>query len=158
MPPKALIGNQLLVIWYETGPCESSYLYLSQHHTGDRTSVEHGASTAEELNFNFHLVLISLIFFLSFFFFFFLLLATPGHTEFPGQGSDPSRSCDLHCRCARPRTEPVSWCCRDPTYPIAPQQKLQIHLNLNSHMWLVASVLDSVGWTIVFEELYFLIK
>ena len=26
-------------------------------------------------------------------------LATPWHTEFPGQGSDPSCSCDLHPNC-----------------------------------------------------------
>lgn len=36
------------------------------------------------------------LFFFLFLFFFYLFLAVPHHTEFPGQGSDPNHSCNLH--------------------------------------------------------------
>ena len=51
------------------------------------------------------------------YFLFFLFLVIWQHMEFPGQGSDPSRSCDLSytcsnagslTHCARPRIEPTS--------------------------------------------------
>ena len=41
-------------------------------------------------------------------FFFFSFLATPWHMEFPGQGSDPSCSCDLRCSNAR-CFNPLCW-------------------------------------------------
>ena len=59
--------------------------------------------------------------------------------EFPGQGSDPSHSCDLCCSCSnagslthcvRLGIEPVSWCCRDMDDPIEPQRELH---SLASH-------------------------
>ena len=37
---------------------------------------------------------------LSILFFFFFFFGCPWHTEFLGQGSDPSHSCDLSCSCS----------------------------------------------------------
>ena len=54
---------------------------------------------------------------------FFLFLATPQRMEFPGQGSDPSCSCNLShscgntrslTHCARPGIKPASQCSQDP--------------------------------------------
>ena len=65
---------------------------------------------------------------------FFSFLATLGHMEFPGQGSDLSRSCDprYSCgnrgsltHCAELGIEPATQCTRDVANPIAPQQELQ---------------------------------
>lgn len=45
-----------------------------------------------------------------------------------GQGSDPMlklQQPDPLSYCASPRIEPVSWYCRDATYPIAQQWELQ---------------------------------
>ena len=62
------------------------------------------------------LLCITLIFHVRLFKFFFFL-ADPQHMELPGQGSDPSHSCDLCCRrsnvrslihCAGPGIEPAS--------------------------------------------------
>ena len=39
-----------------------------------------------------------------FFFFFFSFLAALRHMEFPGQGSDPSHICSLHCSCSNARS------------------------------------------------------
>ena len=40
----------------------------------------------------------------------FSFLAAPRHMEFPGQGSDPSRCCDLSCRCGNARAfDPLCW-------------------------------------------------
>ena len=66
-------------------------------------------------------------------FFFFFFLTTSWHMEFPGQGSDLSHSCNLHCSRGNARLgiEPVFWCCRDATDPIAPQQELPTQGNLN---------------------------
>ena len=56
-----------------------------------------------------------------------------GHTEFPGQRSDHSCSCNLHSNsyntrslthCARLRIKPASQCSRDATTPVEPQQEL----------------------------------
>ena len=60
--------------------------------------------------------------------FFFSFLATPQHMEFPGQGSDPSHSCNPGCccnnmrpltHCAGPGIKPVSQRTRDSTNPTA---------------------------------------
>ena len=60
-------------------------------------------------------------------------LATLWQMEFPGQGSDLSRSCNLCStwgnarsltHCVRPGIEPVSQCSQDATNPITPQQEL----------------------------------
>ena len=76
---------------------------------------------------------LSQLFFLVLFCFVFSFLATSQHMEFPGQGSYPSHSCYLHCRCgnvrslthcANPAIEPVTWCCRDTAEPTAPQWEL----------------------------------
>ena len=64
---------------------------------------------------------------------FFIFLAAPRHMEFPGQGSDPSRSCNLCYRCGNadplthcvgPGIKPASWRCRDTADPITPQREL----------------------------------
>ena len=75
------------------------------------------------------------------FFFFFLLLAIPWHMEFPGQGSDPSHSCNLSCSCSnatslthrtRPGIEPVSQHSQDAAAdPAVPQQELRHSTILN---------------------------
>ena len=66
--------------------------------------------------------------------FFFSFLATSWHMEFPGQGSDPSHSCNLRhscgntgslTHCAEPRIKPVYWHCRDASDPVVVQQGLQ---------------------------------
>ena len=53
--------------------------------------------------------------------------AAPWQTEFPGQGSDPSYSCDLYCSCGNARSlthyaglgmEPVSQCSQEAADPI----------------------------------------
>ena len=53
--------------------------------------------------------------------------------EFPGQGSDPSHSCDLSCSCGNTRSlnhcaglgiKPASQCFQDCLNPIAPQWEL----------------------------------
>ena len=68
------------------------------------------------------------------FFFSFPFLAAPWHVELPGQGSDPSRSCDLCCtcgntgslsHCAEPGIKPMLRCSQDIAHPIVPQQELQ---------------------------------
>ena len=67
------------------------------------------------------------------FFFFFLFWPLCSMWKFLGQGSDPSHSCDL-CHssdnplthCAGPGIEPVSWCSRDASDPVAPQWELPI--------------------------------
>ena len=68
-----------------------------------------------------------------YFFFFFHFLPPPWHMELPGQGSDPSRSCDLSrsysnmgflTHCAGSRPEPVSQHSQDAADPIAPQREL----------------------------------
>ena len=74
-------------------------------------------------------------FFQSFFLFFsfFFFLAALQYMEFPGQGSDPSHSCDLHHTCsntgslthgARQGIKPMSQCPRDAADPFAPQREL----------------------------------
>ena len=70
--------------------------------------------------------------FLMFFFYSFSFFGHPQHMEFPGQGSDPSCSCNLYhsCgsagsfNCAGPRIKPVSWCCTDAANPFVPQWEL----------------------------------
>ena len=78
---------------------------------------------------------------------FFFFLATPWHTEFLGQGSDPSYSCDLCCSCsnagsltccAGPGIEPVS---QHGVDAIAPQQELQILMFNDSLGHSVSTVL-----------------
>ena len=63
----------------------------------------------------------------------FLFLAVPWHMEFPGQGSDPSLSCNLRhsysntrslTHYARMGIEPVSQGFRDAADPIIPQKEL----------------------------------
>ena len=47
--------------------------------------------------------------------------------DFPGQGSDPSHSCDSFrslTHCGGPGIEPVSLCSREVADPMAPQWKL----------------------------------
>ena len=69
-----------------------------------------------------------------FFFSFFPFLVTPWQTEFLGQGSDPSQSCDLRCcriarsltHCAGLGIEPSSQHCIDTAHPVAPQQELPL--------------------------------
>ena len=58
-------------------------------------------------------------------------LATQRAVEFLGQGSEPSRSCDLSqsnagslTNCAGPGIEPATQHSQDATSPVAPQQKL----------------------------------
>ena len=67
------------------------------------------------------------------FFCLFVCLAALWHMEFPGQGSDLSRSFNVCCsygnaraliHCAGHGIEPASWCCRDAADPIAPWQEL----------------------------------
>ena len=76
------------------------------------------------------------------------LLATPGHMELPGQGSDLSHSFNLSGSCGntrsltccpRPGIEPSSQCFQDATDPTAPQQELQVSLVF--HVYLSLSVL-----------------
>ena len=67
-----------------------------------------------------------------FHFFFFFFFGHPRHIEFPGQGSDLSRNCNLHCSCgrarslthcahyARPGIKLVPQRSRDATDPFAP--------------------------------------
>ena len=61
-----------------------------------------------------------------YFILFFSFLATPWQVEFPGQGSDPSHSCDLSCSCSNTRS--LTHCAgpssQDAANPIAPQQEL----------------------------------
>ena len=81
-------------------------------------------------------------YFLSFIFqIFFYFLAAPQHMEVLGQGSDPSRSCDLCWRygnagpvthCVMPGIKPAPWRCTDVANPIAPQQELILFF-LSSH-------------------------
>lgn len=65
----------------------------------------------------------------------FSFLAVLRHVEFPGQGSDLSRSCHVGhswgssgslTHCAKPGIEPVPGCCRHDTTagPVGPEQKL----------------------------------
>ena len=63
------------------------------------------------------------------------ILASLQHMEFPGQGSYPSCTCDLHhscgnagslTHCARPGIDPVSQHSRAAADPVMPQQELQI--------------------------------
>ena len=70
-----------------------------------------------------------LSFFYSFFFFFFLF----GRMELPGQGSDPSNSCNLLgsfgnagslSHSARPGMQPASWRCRATCNPFVTQREL----------------------------------
>ena len=65
----------------------------------------------------------------------FFSLAALQHMEFPGQGSDPSHSCDLSHSCgnngplthwAQVGIEPASLCSQDTTDSVAPRQELQI--------------------------------
>ena len=63
-----------------------------------------------------------------------LFLAASWCMAFPGQGSDPSYSCDLHSscgstpgsltHCVQPGIKPASQCSRDATNPIVPQWEL----------------------------------
>lgn len=64
----------------------------------------------------------------------FSFLAALWPMEFPGLGSDLSRSFDLHhscgnvgsiTHCDRLGIEPASWCYRDAADPMAPQRELQ---------------------------------
>lgn len=64
-------------------------------------------------------------------FLFFVFFASPQHMQFPGQGSDPSRSCEWHCSCGKARfftqyaelgIKPESQTCRDTGDPVSPQQ------------------------------------
>ena len=73
------------------------------------------------------------------FFFFFSFLAALRHMEFPGQGSNLSRTVtqaavvamlDPLTLCAGPEIKPVSQCYRDTIDPIAPQQELL-------HIWFL---------------------
>ena len=66
-------------------------------------------------------------------FFFFSFLATPWHMEFPGQGSDPSHSCNLYCCCNNARSfnplcragdQTCVPALRDATDPVAPEQEI----------------------------------
>ena len=42
--------------------------------------------------------------------FFFFFFGRPVHMEFPGQGSDLSRCCDLHCSCGNTGSfNPLCW-------------------------------------------------
>ena len=68
--------------------------------------------------------------------FFLIFLAAPQHIELPGQGSDLSCICNLHCSCgntrsltpcARPGIKSMSECCRDATYPVVLQRELPLH-------------------------------
>ena len=63
-------------------------------------------------------------------FIFLLFMASPQHLELPGQGSDPSRSWNLHHRggnagslthCAGLGTEPSSLCCKHAADPVVLQ-------------------------------------
>ena len=63
----------------------------------------------------------------------FSFLTTPQHMEFPGQGSDPSRGCNLShscsntgslTHCAGPGIKPVTQCSQDAADPVVPQQEL----------------------------------
>ena len=58
-------------------------------------------------------------------------MVAPWHTEFSGQGSDPSLSCDLCCSCSSARSfnpvcQPMSWRCTDTADPLAPHQELLV--------------------------------
>ena len=79
-----------------------------------------------------------------FIYLFFHSWPTLRHMEFPGQGSDPSHSCDLShscgntrslTHCFRPGIEPVSQHPQDMADPIAPQQKL-LHMYLHTLLFL----------------------
>lgn len=68
-----------------------------------------------------------------FFFFFSPFWPPPWHREFPGRGSDPSQSRDLHCICShagslthssQPGIEPGSCCSQDAVDPVASQWEL----------------------------------
>ena len=54
----------------------------------------------------------------------YFILAAPWHKDFPGQGSDLSHSCDLHC--PWPGIKPASQCFQDAADPFAPQRELLI--------------------------------
>ena len=63
--------------------------------------------------------------------FFFPLLATPWHMEFPGQGSDPSISCNRSLSlCAEPGIEPAFQGSRDTANSIPPEQDLLLPVSL----------------------------
>ena len=70
---------------------------------------------------------------LLFFFLFFSFFATSQHMEFPGQGSDPRHSWNLHhscgnmeslTHCTGPGIKPASQCSRDAADPIVPWWEL----------------------------------
>ena len=81
------------------------------------------------------------ILFFVFLLFFFSFLAATWHMVSPGQGSDPSLSCDLchSCgnmgsltHCARLGIKPASQCSQNATNPCVPQQELQDSLYSSS--------------------------
>ena len=73
----------------------------------------------------FHIISFSL-------FLFFFFLTAPQHMEFPGQGSDPSRNCDLCHSCSNTGSLLNPLCqagdrtcrCRDTVNPVVPQWEL----------------------------------
>ena len=72
----------------------------------------------------------------------FFFVATLWPMEVPGQGSDPSHSCDPHhsggqgrsfARCARSRVKPACRCSREATLPAAPRRESQ-HWSLSESL------------------------
>ena len=84
--------------------------------------------------FSFFLSFFLFFFFLSFFLFpSFLPLAVQRHRDFPGQGSDPSCTCNLNCSCSNTRSlthyagpgiKNASHCSQDTANHTEPQQEL----------------------------------
>ena len=81
---------------------------------------------------------------------FFPFLATPWHTDFLGQGSDPSRSRELRrscgntgslTHCAGLGIEPVSQCFQDAADPVVPQWEC---LKNFIHQYLSANVFPNL--------------
>ena len=88
---------------------------------------------AEEDGQKQHLFFLLLVFFF-FFFFFFFFLAAQRYMEFPGQGSDPSHSFDLHRSCGNAGS---SWGCnRRPSalIPLHPSRNPKKQHHCRAHL------------------------